>query len=368
MRGWCPRCDAVRDADSTCPECQAPLVALDDRPPPQVVAERREEASEVGGEVEQPARGRLRVALAVAAVVLVGIAFVAGRSTGGKEAPPAAAAATTTSTTAPPSTELQRTLGWKSRPAGGIGLEAASISRGPVSTGDNGGGEGDNSGLLTLRVTGLEPGRRLLAVKGLRLVDAGGGVFAQPDTIQIGGDQAVPVQQSPQGDRYFVDLGPTPAVDTLDRIEVRDLLLSAASSGGSRLELATPGAWPARPPARAVEPSADGLTIPVTRADGASGEVELRVAGAFVGAGRAVVVLSIPEGAGSDQNLGDFPVTTSLRAGGHLLCSRIQSLGPPNSRVSPLMVIDCPARPAASVTLDLAAGFQSIQIGGTLRA
>ena len=366
MSGWCPRCDAVREADSTCPECDAQLVALDDSPPPHVVAERRAEASEVGGEVEQPARGRLRVALVVAAVVLVGIAFVAGRSTGGKPAPAAAAATTTTATTAPLVAELQRTLGWKSNPVGGVRLEALSVSRGPVDTGSPGGG--DNSGLLSLRVTGLEPGRQLLAIKGLRLVDAGGGVFAEPDTIQVGGDQAVPVQQGPQGDRYFVDLGPTPSVDTLDSIEVGDLLLSAAASGGSQVELATPGAWPARPPARAVEPSAGGVSLPVTRIDGGSTNIPLRVAGAFVGAGRAVVVLSIPEEPGTDQNLGDFPVTASLRAGGHLLCSRIQALGPQNARISPLLVIDCPAKPAASLTLDLAAGFQSVQVGGKLHA
>ena len=368
MSGWCPRCDAVREADATCPECEAPLVALDERPPAHVVAERREEASEVGGEVEQPPKGRLRVALAVAALVLVGIAFVAGRSTGGNAGPAAAAATTTTATTAPPVAELQRNLGWKSSPAGGIALEAVSVSRGPVDTGGGPGG-GDNSGLLTLRVTGLEPGRRLLAVSGLRLVDAGGGVFAQPDTIQIGGGQAVPVQPGTQADRYFVFLGPTPAVDSLDSIEVGDLLLSAASNGQSRVVLATPGAWPARPPARAVEPSSDGVAVPVTRADGASSNVPLRVAGAFVGAGRAVVVLSIPEGPGGpDESLGDFPVTATLRAGGHLLCSRIQSLGPQSSRISPLLVVDCPAKPAASLTLDLAAGFQSVQLDNRLRA
>jgi hypothetical protein len=81
-----------------------------------------------------------------------------------------------------------------------------------------------------------------------------------------------------------------------------------------------------------------------------------------------VVVLSIQEGPGTDESLGGFPVTASLRAGGQLLCSRIQALGPQNSRISPLLVIDCPARPAASITLDLAAGFQSVQIGGKLHA
>jgi hypothetical protein len=365
MRGWCPRCDAVREADGTCPECQASLVDLDERPPtPAAAAERREAASEVAGEVEQPARSRLRVALAVAAVVLVGLAFVAGRSTGGAAARPAAAPAATTTTSAPPVGELQRQLGWHSKPVGGISVEAVSISRGPVETGNGDTAGSDNSGLLTLRVTGVEPGRRLLAVSGLRMVDSGGGVFAEPDTVQIGGP-AVPVQQSPRGDRYFIDLGPTPAVDTLDGIELGDLLFSAAANGGSRVELPTAGAWPARPPARAVEPAADGVTVPVARPDGGSEELPLRVAGAFVGAGRVVVVvLSSEQGQGG--RVGTLPVTANLRAGQRLVCSRLSALGPQGSQVSPMLVIDCPTRQAPSLTLELGAGIQAVQVGGKL--
>jgi hypothetical protein len=366
MRGWCPRCDAVREADGTCPECQAPLVDLEQRPlPAAAIAERREAASEVAAEIQPPARSRLRVALAAAAVVLVGLAFVAGRSTGGAAAPPAGAAASTTTTSAPPTAELQHQLGWHSKPVGGISVEALSINRGLVDTGNGDSSGSDNSGLLTLRVNGLEPGRRLLAVSGLRLVDSGGGVFAEPETVQTDGGQAVPVKQSPQGDRYFIDLGPTPAVDTLDSIELGNLLLTATPSGRSRVELPTAGTWPARPPTRAVEPTASDVTVPVARGDGSSDQLPLRVAGAFVGAGRVVVVLSFQQGQAAGD-LGTLPVTANLRAGRRLVCSRLSGFGPGGTQDSPMLVIDCPAKQAASLEVDLGAGIQSVQVGGKL--
>lgn len=365
MRGWCPRCDAVREAEGACPECQAPLVDLDDRPPaPAAVAERREAASEVAGEVEQPARNRLRVALAVAAVVLVALAFVAGRSTGGTAAPAAAPTGTTT-TTAPPVAELQRQLGWRSRTVGGVGVEAVSISRGPVDARNGDTTGSDNTGLLTLQVDGLQAGRRLLAVSGLRMVDSGGGVFAEPDTVRFEGVEAVPVQFTPRADRYVIDLGPTPAVDTLDSIELGGLLLSATASDRSRVELPTAGAWPARPPTRAVEPTAGAVSVPISRADGGSDRLPLRVAGAFVGAGRVVVVLSLPQGQG-ERDFGALPVTADLRVGGRLICSRLNALQPQGTQVSPMLVIDCPASPAPSLTVDLGAGIQAVQLGGKL--
>jgi len=365
MRGWCPRCDAVREAAGACPECQAPLVDLDERPPaPAAVAERREAAAEVAGEVEQSARNRLRVALAVAAVVLVALAFVAGRSTGGTAAPAAAPAGTTT-TTAPPVAGLQRQLGWRSRTAGGISVEAVSISRGPVDAGNGDTSGTDNTGLLALKVDGLQPGRRLLAVSGLRLVDSGGGVFAEPDTVRFEGVDAVPVRFPPRADRYVIDLGPTPAVDTLDSIELGGLLLSPPASARGRVELPTAGAWPARPPARAVEPTASAVTVPVSRADGGSDRLPLRVAAAFVGAGRAVMVLTLPRGEG-ERDFGALPVTAELRAGERLVCSRLASLAPQNTQVSPMLVIDCPAGAAPSLTVDLGAGIQAMQLGGKL--
>ncbi len=197
MRGWCPRCDAVREAEGTCPECQAPLVELDERPVRPAARPAEEAATEVSAVAEAPPRGRLRVALAVAALVLVGLAFVAGRGTGGSAASAQRSASATTQTTTPQAVELQRQLGWRSKPSNGVRVEAVSLSRIPSDTVNGDVQTSDNAGSLTLRVDGLANGQRLLGITGLHLVDAGGGVFAEPDSRQIGGVEAVPVQAGP---------------------------------------------------------------------------------------------------------------------------------------------------------------------------
>jgi hypothetical protein len=369
MSGWCPRCDAVRAADGTCPECQASLIDLDERPI-RPAAEREEGGTEVTSVAAQPPRGRLRVAVAVAAVVLVGLAFVAGRSTGGASArtvPRSTSAITTTS--APATAELQRQLGWRGKPSKGIGVEAVSITRIPTDTVNGDASTGDNFGTLTLRVDGLEPGRQLLGVTGLRLIDSGGGVFAEPDSLPVGGVPAVPVQTTGQADRYQVGLGPTPSVDTLDRIEFEDLLVSAPVGDRGRVELPSGGAWPARAPLRAVEPAAGSVSVPVARADGGSGNLPLRVDGAFVGAGRAVVVLSFPaREAVPGGDVGDFPVTANVRAGQRQVCSRLTVIRAEEAQVSPLLVIDCPTSPAPLLTVELAAGVEALRFGASLSA
>jgi hypothetical protein len=365
MNGWCPRCDAVRQADGTCPHCQAPLVDMDERPV-RPAARREEPAAEVATVVEPPPRGRLRVALAVAAAVLVGVAFVAGRGTGGgaaRTAPRSASA--TTQTTAPPAVELQRQLGWRSKPVNGIQIEVVAVSRIPSDTVNGEIATGDNDGSLSLRVHGLAQGRRLLGITGLRLVDSGGGVFAEPDSRQIGGVEAVPVQLA--AGRYLVDLGPTPSVDTLDRIQFQELLLSASPASRGQLELPTGGAWPARPPMRAVEPAVGSVSVPVVRPDGSSSQFPLRVSSAFVGAGRAVVVLSFDEEI-VGRDLGLLPVSFELRDGKRVVCSRLTLLGLGQSQVSPLLVIDCPTSPAPVLTVDLAAGIQPVRLDTTLSA
>jgi hypothetical protein len=369
MSGWCPRCDAVRVADGTCPECQASLIDLDERPI-RPAAEREEGATELTSVAAQPPRGRLRVAVTVAAVVLVGLAFVAGRSTGGapaRTAPRSTSATTTTS--APAAAELQRQLGWRGKPSNGIGVEAVSITRIPTDTVNGDASTGDSFGTLTLRVDGLKPGRRLLGITGLRLIDSGGGVFAEPDSLQVGGVLAVPVQTTGQAGRYQVGLGPTPAVDTLDRIELEDLLVSAPLGDRGRVELPTGGAWPARAPLRAVEPAAGSVTVPVARADGGSGDLQLRVDSAFVGAGRAVVVLSFAQGeAPAGRDVGAFPVTANVRAGERQVCSRLTVIEAGGAQVSPLLVIDCPTSPAPLLTVELGAGVEVLRFGASLSA
>ncbi len=310
MRGWCPRCDAVREAAGTCPECQAPLVDLEERPI-RPAARQDEAAAEVGAVVEAPPRGRLRVALAVAAVVLVGLAFVAGRGTGGTVARTASrSTSATTQTTAQPADELQRQLGWRSKRVNGIQVEAVSVSRIPSDTVNGDTSTSDNDGSLTLRVDGLAGGRRLLGITGL---------------------------------------------------------LSASATEHGQLELSTDGVWPARPPMRAVASNAASVSVPVIRADGGSGEFPLQVSSAFVGAGRVVLVLSFDEQV-AGRDLGIFPISVNLRDGRRVVCSRLTVLGLREPQISPLLVVDCPTSPAARLTVDLAAGVEPVRSGATLSA
>ena len=369
--GWCPRCDAVREADDACPQCQAPLVPLDDRPrrPPHPDSER---AAEPDAVVEPP-KGRLRVAAAVAAVVLVGLAFVAGRITGGAtvRAASAATSASTATTLASPAAS-QRELGWKTEPRNGLSLELVSITRTPdadapgpgVPGFGQGGDQGDSTSTLHLRVNGLNADRRLLGVRGLRLVDSGGGVFADPDERPIGGEDAVPAVQDRGSGAYMVNLGTTPDVESLTSIDVDALILSSSPADGTRVELPSPGAWPARPPLRDVSPAGRELTVSVSLGTvKASRDLRLRLGSAFVGGGRAVVVLE------RDSDLGTDPVGTPLGAsvldGDRVVCSEQASLGGPGQD-SPLLVVDCPMRPTAALALRLAAGVDTVNFGAKL--
>jgi hypothetical protein len=68
MRSWCPRCDAVRPGETTCPVCGTPLATLQ-APPPPAAPDAPPPAEEP---VQPPAPSRLRVALLVTALVLGG--------------------------------------------------------------------------------------------------------------------------------------------------------------------------------------------------------------------------------------------------------------------------------------------------------
>lgn len=377
MTGWCPRCDAVRAADSACPECGTPLVSVERRP------ERRpdpaEPVVEVGAVAEGSVSARLRVALVVAAVVLTGLAFVAGRSIG-HEAPRAAPATVPTTTTEPEAQPLaQRTLGWQARPARGITFTAVSLRR--IASADPG---GDDIGQLTVRVQGLPTGRRLLGLQGLQLLDLGGGVFASPEEQPVAGHPATLVQPTSQLGTYLVDLGPTPGVDTLARIRLRSLLLSQPPSSRNRIELDSTGSWPARPPLRAIEPAGDTVNIDVSalklRVGGGNLSLDhlpFQIAGAFVGGGRAVVALrsGSVSGAAPDDvprlltewTGGAFPVSARLLAGNRVVCGRATMFGPPPG-ASPLVVLDCPTAPSGRLAVELGAGTQPIPLRAALPA
>jgi hypothetical protein len=359
----------VRDVDDVCPECRATLVPLDERPPRSARPE-HEQPAEPDAVVEPP-KGRLRVAAAVAAVVLVGLAFVAGRSTAGTtaRATTATTGAATTTTVLSPATS-QRQLGWKTGPRNGISLELVSITRtadADVSEGSAAIGQdpgGDSTSMLHLRLDGLEADRRLLGVRGLRLVDSGGGVFATPDERPIGGEDSVPAIQDRGPGVYMIVLGATPDLESLTGIDLDALILSSSPATGTRVDLPSPGAWPSRPPLRDVSGGSRELSVPVRFGTArSSGELPLRLSGAFVGAGRAVIVLMRVDDLSGDP--GVVPLAASVLDGDRLVCSRQEFIGGPG-QLSPLMVVDCPIRPTAQLVLRLAAGVDTVDLGAKL--
>jgi hypothetical protein len=375
VSGWCPRCDAVRAADGACPECGTPLVRLEREP--QAPPRPAEPVAEVSAVLEAPPSARLRVALAVAAVVLTGLAFVAGRGTG--RTAPRAAPATAPATTigSEPAPLAQRRLDWQARPVRGVTFSALSLRR--VSGGDP---NGDDVGQLTIRVQGLPAGRLLLGLQGLELLDVGGGVFASPEERAVAGTQAALVERTGPEGTYVVDLGPTPGVDTLARIRLEGIVLSRPASSRSRVELDTSGSWPARPPLRAIEPADDSVTVDLSSlnlSDFAGGELKglpLQVAGAFVGAGRAVVALRIgglpgippsqtPQVLG--RQAGEIPVSARLLAGDRVVCERTAMLGQgPDG--APVVAVACPTTPAPKLAIELGAGVQTAPLRATLPA
>jgi hypothetical protein len=373
VRGWCPRCDAVRTADGGCPECGTPLVSMEPEPRAHPHAA---PAAEAGAVVEAPPNARLRVALVVAAVVLIGLAFVAGRGTG--RAPPRAAPVTSPATTAgSAATPLgQRRLDWRAHPVRGITFSALSLRR--VVSGDP---SGDDVGQLVIRVQGLPARRQLLALQGLELQDVGGGLFANPDEHAVAGTRAVLIEPTGQEGVYVVNLGPTPGVDTLASIKLEGIVLSSPSSGANRIELDTSGPWPAGPPLRTVEPVADSVTIKLSSLGPSSpgrGDADLRlqVVGAFVGAGRAVVAVQAgsPPGAPPSQippvfsrQAGAIPISARLLAGGRVVCDRTTMLGGGSDDTS-LLTVACPTAPAAKLALELGAGAETTALRATLHA
>jgi hypothetical protein len=374
-RGWCPRCDAVREVDDVCPECRAMLVPLDDRPPRPARPE-HEPLAEPDAVVEPP-KGRLRVAVAVAAVVLVGLAFVAGRGTGGTTARATTAttgAATTNTTTVVSPAAARRQLGWKAGPKNGVSLELVSIARtagADVSAQDASGiGQdseqgGDSTSTLHLRLNGLGADRRLLAVRGLRLVDSGGGVFATPEERPVGGEDAVPAFQDRGAGAYMLNLGPTPDLESLSGIELDALILSSSPATGTRVGLPAPGAWPSHPPLRDVSGGPRDLSVPVRLGAAASiRDLALRLSGAFVGGGRAVMVLE--RDADLSGEPGVLPLAASVLDGDRVVCSRQEFIGGP-AQDSPLLVVDCPMRPTTQLSLRLAAGVETVDLGAKLR-
>jgi hypothetical protein len=357
MRAWCPRCDAVRPGETVCPVCQTSLTTLDDTTPGDQPPGPPPPPDPAPGPA--PAAPRLRIALAAATVVVAGLAFVAGRSIA-RPAAPAAAPAPATTTTAPEPGADRRQLGWTAR-AGGVTITAVEASRQATE-------RRETVAELIFRVAGVPGDARVLGLRGLSLLDSGGGVFATVDQRQFGREGAalvVPVEG--QQDTYRLVTGPAPRLSSLARIRLTAVVVVQARD--KLIQLDTSGAWPAGPAMRVVDPGpADAAAIGMDSfLQGQRVQLELRVSSAFVRDGLALV--SLDASSGFRGVPGEFlPIGGELRAGDRVLCSRTSLLGEEPGVVSVQgLVLSCPTRPVPRLTVAVGAGARMLPLEVTLR-
>jgi hypothetical protein len=353
MRAWCPRCDAVRPGETTCPVCATPLATLDD---PAAADRRPEPPPPEEAPAPPPAPSRLRLALTAATLVLAGLAFVAGRSLA-RPAAPAATTAPATSTTAPEPGADFRELGWSAR-HGRITITAVQAERVALAA-------RETVAELTFRIQGLPPGQQVLALRGLRLLDSGGGVYASVDQRRIGTQGGATVQpRQRQPGTYTVVTGPAPRLSSLARIELAGLL--TIRPGDRTVTLDSAGPWPATPPLRAIDPGPRASVragLGFEQLQGA--EMALRVTAAFVGGGRATVVVDAAPGFLALP--GDvLPLTAELRAGDRLLCARTALLGE-SDQFAQGLVVSCPTGPVPRLTVALGLGVAAVPFDAALR-
>ena len=355
MRAWCPRCDAVRPGETSCPACGTPLATLEDGAPP----DRRPDLPPPP-EAPPPARRppRLRIALAVATLVVAGLAFVAGRSIA-RPAAPAATAGPATSTTAPEPGADRRELGWSAR-SGGVAITA-------VEAGRQANERGDTVATVTFRVQGLPAtAQRVLALRGLRLLDSGGGVFASVEHRQVskdGGVPVTPVDGAPG--TYQVITGPAPRLSSLAKIELTGVLV--VKPRDHTVTLDTSGPWPPGPRMRAVDPGPrDTVQVDLGFVQVKDVNLQLQVTSALVRDGRAVVVIDASSGFRGVP--GEFlPLAAELRAGGRVLCSHTSLLGEDLSQQDVQgIVLSCPARPVPRLTVAVGVGATILPLDATL--
>jgi hypothetical protein len=355
MRAWCPRCDAVRPGATACPVCGTTLATLDDPgtaahppdlPPPEAAAG------------PPPPRSRLRIALAAATLVVAGLAFVAGRSIA-RPAAPAATATPETTTAAPDAGADRRELGWTAS-AGGVTITAVEARR--LATERR-----ETVAAITFRIQGVPGDQRVLALRGLRLLDSGGGVFATVDQRQFSSEGGTPVQAvDTDAGTYEVLTGPAPRLSSLARIELASLV--AVQPRDQTITLDTSGPWPAGPPMRAVAPSGpDSVRDDPGPESVQFVEFELRVTSAFVREGLAVVVIDASTGFRGVP--GEFlALGAELRAGRRVLCARSSLLGEDTSQQSVQgLVLACPTRQVPELTVAVGVGARTIPLEATLR-
>jgi hypothetical protein len=355
MRAWCPRCDAVRPGETTCPVCATPLATLDDSadaeqpsglPPPPA------------GEPAPPSRPpRLRVALAAATLVVAGLAFVAGRSLARPAAGEAAREAPATSTTAPDEPGAsRRQLGWSAR-ADGLSITAVDAVR--VANEQR-----ETVAAITFRVQGVPGDQRVLALRGLRLLDSGGGVYASVEQHQLGQEGGTPVEPvEGRPGTYRLVTGPAPRLSSLARIELTAVV--AVRPHDQTITLETAGAWPPGPGLRRVDPGPRD-SVQDDLGFTSEGPLRLQVTSAFVREGQALVVIDASSGfRGIPGEL--LPLGAELRAGERVLCSRTSLLGEDSGQQSPQgIVLSCPTRPVPRLTVALGVGARRLPLDVTL--
>ena len=356
MRAWCPRCDAVRPGETACPVCGTALATLEDAGP-------ADHPPELAPPTEAPApppgRSRLRIALAAATLVVAGLAFVAGRSFAGTAAPAAGAGPATSTTAAPEPGADQRKLGWKAR-AGNVTITAVEARRQATE-------RRETIAAVTFRIQGVPAGQRVLALRGLRLLDSGGGVYATVDQRQFGREGGVPVQAvDADSGTYVLLTGPAPRLSSLARIELTAVVAIRPREQAVTIDTSAP--WPTGPRMRAVDPGDDDSvadTLGFTRVQGV--QLELRVTSAFVRDGLAVVVIDASSGfRGVPGEL--LPLGAELRAGGRVVCTRSSLLGEdPGQESVQGIVLSCPTRPVPQLTVAVGIGARILPFDATLR-
>ena len=354
MRAWCPRCDAVRPGATTCPACGTTLATLDDTGP----ADHPPDLPPPAAAADPPPRSRLRIALAAAALVVAGLAFVAGRSIARPAAPPAATATPATTTIPDPGAD-RRELGWTAS-AGGVTITALEARR--LATERR-----ETIAAITFRIQGVPGDQRVLALRGLRLLDSGGGVFATVDQRQFGSEGGAPVEAA-DGDAgtYQVLTGPAPRLSSLARIELVSVV--AVQPRDQTITIDTSDPWPAGPRMRAVAPSGRDAVEDIRGSERVPfGEFELRVTSAFVRDGLAVVVIDASTGFRGVP--GEFlALGAELRAGRRVLCARSSLLGEDSSQQSVQgLVLSCPTRRVPELTVAIGVGARAFPLEATLR-
>ena len=354
MRAWCPRCDAVRPGATACPVCGTTLATLDDPGP----ADHPPDLPVPEAAAGPPPRSRLRIALAAATLVVAGLAFVAGRSIARPGAPAAPATPATTITAPDPGAD-RRELGWTAS-AGGVTITALEARR--LATERR-----ETIAAVTFRIQGVPGDQRVLALRGLRLLDSGGGVFATVDQRQFSTEGGTPVEAvDTDAGTYQVLTGPAPRLSSLARIELTSVV--AVQPRDQTITIDTSGPWPAGPGMRAVAP---GGRDAVGDNPGSGGvqfmEFELRVTSAFVRDGLAVVVLDASTGFRGVP--GEFlALGAELRAGRRVLCARSSLLGEDSSQQSVQgLVLSCPTRQVPELTVAVGVGASTIPLKATLR-